>query len=660
MSQITYSRGSRIDDAVPEQRTAADFASFANAIIRDVAARKGQQYICGPLKADSSGNIRRAKDNALTRRFLAIDADTIENEEAFQALLQHLQRFECLVYTTASHTRAKPRCRVFVGLNRDVSREEGIRLGKCFGQALTSKIDPGRIKLDESAYRAEQAQFTPIDGAQHYVFDGDPLDVAAYLVEEPYAPSGLVSEIERTAREDPIMHALHRKGLLRSNLGEGKFSIDCPFKAEHTTPSSDSSTVYFIPHTGGQAHGHFDCKHAHCKSRANDEFLLALDLDPSIIRPGYTRSVTAPPAGTHKTKKFSFVMIEDLLTAPPDPDWLIEGLIEHGALTLINGEPSVGKSFLSISLAASIATGRPWNTRAVKMGKVFYIAGEGHRGLSRRLQAWRTHNGTEIPKGSIGFSELPASLTDPVATAALADAIDESSRGEPPKLIVIDTLHRNMGNGDENSAQDIGRMLNNIDIHLRTRFRCTVLIVHHSGHGDNRRARGSSSIRAAMDHEFYLDLKNGIRTLTATKNKEGTLPSPMHFELTDVRLAPSVPPLSAVLVPVSSEPAATTSRKLSAAAESVLNCLGKIPSAHWVKSDEIPALVGKSNIPDVVIHENVLQAELGGLNLSSGGGDAKRKAYQRARDLLLETNLIGKCGRYVWLINGGTVAATVH
>ena len=85
---------------------------------------------------------------------------------------------------------------------------------------------------------------------------------------------------------------------------------------------------------------------------------------------------------------------------------------------------------------------------------------------------------------------------DPVSAARVAQAVEALAADHgTPKLIIVDTLARNLGNGDENSNADIGMFINNIDIHLRSRFGAAVLIVHHTGHLEKDRSRGASSLR---------------------------------------------------------------------------------------------------------------------------------------------------------------------
>src|SRR5690606_34184995 len=142
----------------------------------------------------------------------------------------------------------------------------------------------------------EQAQHTPIGRALHYIYEGQPLDVDASLVTTPKpSAEGAASRIEKTALEDPVVQALGRAGLLREDLGEGKLAIECPFDAEHSGLSTPSSTVYMIPHTGGYSHGRFDCKHAHCATRSNNDFIRKIGLDPEAVRASYASAGAVAP-----------------------------------------------------------------------------------------------------------------------------------------------------------------------------------------------------------------------------------------------------------------------------------------------------------------------------------------------------------------------------
>ena len=66
------------------------------------------------------------------------------------------------------------------------------------------------------------------------------------------------------------------------------------------------------------------------------------------------------------------------------PRWLIQGLIEQGAVTAVTGEPGSGKTFLLVDLALHVASGRSWFGRKVEKGVVIYIAAEAAESTQRR------------------------------------------------------------------------------------------------------------------------------------------------------------------------------------------------------------------------------------------------------------------------------------
>lgn len=66
---------------------------------------------------------------------------------------------------------------------------------------------------------------------------------------------------------------------------DGQAFIECPFKDEHTTESSESATAYFPAGTNGYAKGHFKCMHAHCAHRTDQDFMDALGVDLCQFEP---------------------------------------------------------------------------------------------------------------------------------------------------------------------------------------------------------------------------------------------------------------------------------------------------------------------------------------------------------------------------------------
>ncbi|WP_051284523.1 AAA family ATPase [Desulforegula conservatrix] len=123
-------------------------------------------------------------------------------------------------------------------------------------------------------------------------------------------------------------------------------------------------------------------------------------------------------------------------------------------------------------------------------------------------------------------------------------------------LIVIDTVARSFGAGDENSAKDMGQFIAECD-RLKALYGSTVFLVHHTGIADKSRARGSSSLKGAVDAEFKVERyakDKSIITLTCTKMKDAEYPEPLAFTLRSVDLditdEEGNPLTSAILDPV--------------------------------------------------------------------------------------------------------------
>lgn len=78
------------------------------------------------------------------------------------------------------------------------------------------------------------------------------------------------------AQSDERAKLLHEKGLVKSLAREGHLNITCPREDKHSGAGGVSSTVYYLPNTGGFSTGHFVCLHAHCKDVSQGAFNSAL------------------------------------------------------------------------------------------------------------------------------------------------------------------------------------------------------------------------------------------------------------------------------------------------------------------------------------------------------------------------------------------------
>lgn len=216
----------------------------------------------------------------------------------------------------------------------------------------------------------------------------------------------------------------------------------------------------------------------------------------------------------------------------PDPQPLIENVLDQGTVALLYGKWGTGKSFLALDWAASVATGRPWQGRTTERRPVLYVAAEGAFGLKGRLNAWEVAWRTDIADGDFEVLPRPVNLTNAADTRNLAALVTYRGYG----LVVIDTLARCMVGADENSAKDCGQV---VDVLHRVR-ECTpngrgvVLGVHHAGK-DGRTFRGSTTFEAGADTVYAVAQDDAAPLLLdRTKRKDGRLNDTHRLKLTAV------------------------------------------------------------------------------------------------------------------------------
>lgn len=226
-------------------------------------------------------------------------------------------------------------------------------------------------------------------------------------------------------------------------------------------------------------------------------------------------------------KRALFIRVGDELGKPLLINYLIRKRIEYGTLNVIFGPSGEGKSFVAIDIACSIVTGMAWDgCRVMQKGKVLYLAGEGRDGMFRRVKAWCDAKG--IAYGQM--NDLLLSSKTLLMDGSNVDEIVAEVQVERVSAIFIDTLSRHLV-GNENATEDMAKFIQAVD-ELRDRLGSTMMIVHHSGKGDQENARGSTALKAAADSEIRV--MSGHLEWKKTKDMEP--PEKVKFKLNVVEV----------------------------------------------------------------------------------------------------------------------------
>lgn len=205
-----------------------------------------------------------------------------------------------------------------------------------------------------------------------------------------------------------------------------------------------------------------------------DDILQSVELRAGALR--------AKPTGNGSTV-LQPIGVGDIITRHPElRPVVIDGLLRIGETANLIAASKVGKSFLAVGLAWSIATGRPWLGHEVEQGRVLILDNELHpETLASRLDA--------VARAmQIDFQEH----ADDVEVLSLRSmgidllSLQHKLAIEPGRyrLIVVDALYRFIPQGtSENDNAQVMRLYNKLD-ELAAAWQTAIVVVHHSSKGD--------------------------------------------------------------------------------------------------------------------------------------------------------------------------------
>lgn len=204
------------------------------------------------------------------------------------------------------------------------------------------------------------------------------------------------------------------------------------------------------------------------------------------------------------------------LDAPP-PNYLVPGMLYRDGIAVVFGAPGAAKSFLVLDIALSLAAGTPWRGSSLGTGVVHYVMAEGQSTNTLRAQAWMHHHG--VGRDAVGsrFKAIPSAvmLTD----AGVVDYLARVQQDQPD-LIVLDTKNL-MFVGKESQGDDYGAMLRVLHRLREAAGGAAVVLIDHSGLGDDTRTRGSNAQKGGVETEIKVSNLHGVRRAEVTRDKSG-------------------------------------------------------------------------------------------------------------------------------------------
>lgn len=203
----------------------------------------------------------------------------------------------------------------------------------------------------------------------------------------------------------------------------------------------------------------------------------------------------ATPDQTAQLGRRRLLSLEEMEDLEP-PEWLIDGVLPERVLSMIWGVSGSLKTFCALDMGLCIAAGVDWHGRAVKQGRVVYVAAEDPRGVAVRALGWRRTRGKDVER--LPFHMWPhvvALTTDEQARELVGAILAEEGA---PAFVIIDTVMATFGGGNPNQPGDMNAYVLAAML-LKERCGSHVMFVHHGGKNEEGHELGNHSLRNASD-----------------------------------------------------------------------------------------------------------------------------------------------------------------
>lgn len=230
--------------------------------------------------------------------------------------------------------------------------------------------------------------------------------------------------------------------------------------------------------------------------------------DHKTIDSAYTGETRHPAR-----KAFDLMTISDLMKSKETIEFIVDGMLTVGGISIISGDPKAGKSTLVRQLTLAIARGNEFLGRKCIKGACVYLALEEQLGLIKHeLRKQGASNDEKniylhfgAPKRKDFLEELEGIITDLSV-----------------KFVVVDTFMLASMLKDANQYGDTNSFLQSYR-ELARSTGCHVMFIHHTnkgdGHGTNR-ISGSQAIHGGVDNAVMFT-KNGMQRFISTSQRGG-------------------------------------------------------------------------------------------------------------------------------------------
>ncbi|MFC3206860.1 AAA family ATPase [Aquamicrobium soli] len=362
-------------------------------------------------------------------------------------------------------------------------------------------------------------------------------------------------------------------------------------------------------------------------------------------------SVPATNAATQATQpkkreRFEKTWFDDIVETAAK-ETIVKGVLGEREFTTLSGLPGTGKSVIVTDMACHIAAGMEWHGRKIKRGLVVYVAAERKKLTERRMMAFRKyHKVHDVPLLVVGGRlDFTRNLDDAKALISLVKEA-EIETGQPCVLIIIDTLTRVFGAGDQNASKDMVKFVQSCDEMLAS-TQAHVLAIHHTA-WSGERGKGAIDLDGAVDASFMVKKDHGKYKLVCDGTNDGEEGDILAFTMESVEIGVDEDgePTTAPVVVKSVE----TKMKTSAEAQKGKNARGLEILVELLNRDgvdpESPGYPEGAMVVELEAWKNAIYEDAG----ETMSMPAKNKRWHRIKKELQDEGAIDFNATWVWAI----------
>lgn len=227
-----------------------------------------------------------------------------------------------------------------------------------------------------------------------------------------------------------------------------------------------------------------------------------------------------------------FESMDDVVEEQLDFVW--RPYLARGEVTILEGDPGLGKSYLAMMIAGSVSTGRrlisPYKGSPKTLGSVVYFDMENAAGSVTKPRL--VQNGFDDFSGRYHVVQQPFSIDDHETMDLIYEKLEEIK----PSLVVFDTLNTYIGKADTHKASDVAQAFG-IFTQIARDFNCSVLVLRHlTKGGGSAMYRGQGSIAFAGTARVVISVgvdpeDTETRAMAITKMNFAKAPQALTFRI---------------------------------------------------------------------------------------------------------------------------------